>query len=131
MSRKKTVTITRKPIAQGRPIPAAAAETANVSTDWDGANFYSSISSGESAGAPFPEQRNAFRRPTGVLGKALYSTVYGMTYGIVYGVMSIGTILPGNKIVGNAMVDATVSARRTFHSRQQSRKTAGGRGLEA
>ena len=105
MSRKKSITITRKPVATTAPIVSGEIQTSSAL---------------ETTSSVLPEVEAA--DTYGLLGKALYWPVYCVTYGVVFGAMAIGTLLPGKTIIGRAMVDATVSAKRPFGGSPQRQK---------
>ena len=104
MSRRKSITIARKPIARTQPIGADAARGISVAETVPG-------DTAETTSASF-----------GIIGKAVYGAVFCLTYGVVFSALAIGTLVPGKRIIGQAMVDATASARRVFSGAKQRRK---------
>jgi hypothetical protein len=51
-------------------------------------------------------------------GRLVYGTVYTITYGVVYGALTLGRILPGSALIGQAIRDGHTSARSDFEQSQ-------------
>lgn len=123
MSRKKSITISRKPRAQNQ---STASEMSNAHVgppeNANSAQVASAtiLSIQELTGKPKTSRTPASR---GFFGKALYGTAYCITYSVVFGSLVIGMLIPGRKLIGEAMTEATDAAKQTFMSlgrRQQS-----------
>lgn len=52
--------------------------------------------------------------PLKLCGKALYGAVYGVTYGVVFSALIVSTLIPGRRLIGQAMLDAGGAARQDF-----------------
>lgn len=90
MARKKTVSISRKPLAR----PGAAEDTLPAG-----------------GGATEPRARSA-----GPLGRAVYGLAYGLSYGVVFGVILAGKLIPGSSLIGRGFLDGAGAARGYFEA---------------
>ena len=115
MSRKKSVTISRKPRAQSQPVATEALEVQESIPESATSEHFAAVTANiteEFTGEPGSEDKASVS--FGFFGKALYGTTYCMSYGVVFGALLIGKLLPGKDIILQAMTDATDSAKRAF-----------------
>ncbi len=115
MSRKKSVTIARKPRARSQPVATDASEGQESIPQRASSEHFAAVPANvaeDLADEPGSEGRASLS--FGFLGKALYGTVYGISYGVVFGALLIGKLLPGENIIAKAMTDATDSAKLAF-----------------
>ncbi len=111
MSRKKSVIISRRPDGRSR---GAAAE--RMFAREDALAPFGSIVSQDHREAR-AKHVDVVPEPTpamGLLGKVVYGATYGVSYGVVFSVLVVGKLVPGRRIIGQAMTDATAAAKQTF-----------------
>jgi len=114
MSRKKSVTISRKPSNLAKPATAErTSEPGNVSACGSEELLPPFRVCGK-AGTEETRYQPDTEPSMGFLGKALYGATYGVSYGVVFTVLAVGRLVPGRTIIGKAMADATVSAKQAF-----------------
>ena len=114
MSRKKSITISRKPRAQSQPIATGALEA--LESVPESARNELVVTMTANLTEALAEKPGSAKTCVsfGFFGKALYGATYGISFGVVFGALLIGKLLPGKNIIGQAMTDATDSARLTF-----------------
>ena len=106
MSRKKSVTISRKPTPKQEPAVTA-----------DGA-----ISPGNSQVSVEVMKTQARDAPAcassvvgcGLLVMTAYSVVYFLSFGAVFGALMLGAMVPGSAVLARAMNEGTNAAKRAF-----------------
>lgn len=108
MARKKTVSISRKPLVR----PGAAGDTLPaVCSSAPAGGGPAEPGAGLPRGRPEPRTRSA-----GPLGRAVYGLAYGLSYGVVFGVILAGKLIPGSGLIGRGFLDGAGAARGYFEA---------------
>ena len=116
MSRKKSISFTSRPGARTQTVATDRGYGCGNVDDIVNMDVIDSVH--RVSHVPGPGDRPGGGAPScssGLLGKALYGTAYGVSYGVVFSVLILGMLVPGRRIIGKAMTDATASAKRTFY----------------
>ncbi len=115
MARKKSITIARKPRAQPQRIDPEVllARESNPENVGSAPVAMSTATPAEELGDR-PAAKSKTSGPLGFFGKALYRTAYGVSYGVVFGALVVGLLLPGRRIIAQAITDASDAAKQDF-----------------
>ena len=110
MARKKTISISRKPLADAAPLE----------------DFAPSVTDGPSALAlnlkpPAADERDgqdSRALPASLayspLGLAIYGPVYCISFSIMFSTILLGKLIPGSALIGQAWQDGTEAAQHNF-----------------
>lgn len=107
---RKSVPFTRKP-----------GSTVSSSDEVEGVQAENVVQHPRHAAAQHPQNYLTVEKKTGgsfaslnYCGRAVYGAVYGLTYGVVFGALMVSTLIPGGRLIGQAMLDAGGEARKDF-----------------
>ena len=108
---RKSVTITRKPGAAGSQDSKLDGNQAEnvVPHPRTASTYQSSVNT-------LPDRNKKSFAPFRYCGKAVYGAAYGVSYGVVFGALIVGMLIPGGRVIGQAMLDASGAARKDFSS---------------
>ena len=108
---RKSVTITRKP---------GAAESQDAKLDGSLAENVvphpRTASTHQSSANTLPDRNKRNFAPFKYCGRAVYGATYGISYGVVFSALIVGMLIPGRRVIGQAILDASSAARKDFSS---------------
>ena len=120
MSRKKTISISRKPtLTQDEADTAKVAYTMRSPMLPDGAMRTEGTDASDYV---------SLKPRYGILAKTIYGVVYSLSFGAVFGTLILWKLVPGSGMIGHAMIDGADAAKKVFKNFE--RKTVSGQPAE-